>query len=788
MEDEILTLLSNSYESSNETRKTSIIRLFQYIENELEQFLTAIVNILQSKTDTKFIFLSLALIRRIYQHYDQECVDILIQNSESLVQACISLLQSEVSAQSGATMAEIIIFLSDFEINVNQIIQLLTENLQTNSVKVGIFEFFIIICTEIDLDPEIYFSLISYVIDPQFLSIDSQNDVINGIQMLSHIILEKCQLIDSNLLANIINFLLSALSVNEYKSSVYFCFAILAKECALSQQIILDHSFYEELMNDLSNCICLSEIYYFLRKSIKNSSLIPSDSPTFYTNILSLLYSISTSHQKVEIEVGIDEDYDNDSIAFSVIDQLISTHKNGLLPVIKPYLIFNSEIPQIREIGIKILNSIIINCKLEEQELLDFLEIIFTHINDPSFRVKEVSLWALHAFCYQKVLPLEIVKEFYEKEDLSFIESLLSFFGEIDDNNSSILAAISCEILSLFAIKNIDRCFQAIFDILFRFIFDSESHKTNSNSNLAFVQIRIEKVLLKMCSNSFDDEDLILYVLSTFSTCLSQLLHLDLKKSEQLIDFHNFLCEMIDQFLQNNILCLSSFDLDHFQDLITNLINGLMEFVTGNSISALTSLFTSFGDYISSNLNVLYQLFESYQNESIDSIIRYSINQSNFLLIEQFWEIIEDKHNMFFVPLINSIKNEEVALNESHIQIFENLFDPLFLNDFLIILEIIISNNDNAENWIELGFRILNSLKQQQDQNENGDHKIEEIFQQNINLIIKFFQSAEASNNIELCRKLFVDYDLLYILDYAMTDPEVALESESVLIVLNEVM
>lgn len=493
------------------------------------------------------------------------------------------------------------------------------------------------------------------------------------------------------------------------------------------------------------------------------------------------MYSISISHQKVGIENGIEENYDVDSAALSVIEQLIFTQKNCILESIKPYLVFDSESQQVREIGIKLLNSIIINCKLEEQEIFNFLEVIVVHINDPIARVKEASLWALHAICYKKILPLEVVKTFCEKNDCVLFEVLLSFLTEISDDDSSNLAAISCEILSLFVINNVDGCFQSIFDIFFQIV--SELQKMNSDSNLAFVQIRIEKVLLKICSNHYEQEDLIHYVLSTLSSYLNQVLHLNLKQSDNLIDFHSFLCEMIDQFLQNNIFCSSSFNFENFQDLIQDLMNELVEFVSKNSISALTSLFISFGDFTSSQLSVLFQLYESFQNDSVDSLVRYSIHQSNYSLIEQFWEIIEDKHSSFFVPLIEYIEINSVNLNESNIQIFEKLFDPLFLNDFLTILEIIISNSETADCWIKFGFQIINSLKQQQSINEQ---KIEEIFQENIKSIINFFQSSEVSN-IQLCRDLLTDLDLMYILNYALTDPEVALESESIIVVLKEV-
>mgnify|MGYP001130112457 CR=1 FL=1 len=110
------------------------------------------------------------------------------------------------------------------------------------------------------------------------------------------------------------------------------------------------------------------------------------------------------------------------------------------------------------------------------------------------------------------------------------------------------------------------------------------------------------------------------------------------------------------------------------------------------------------------------------------------------------------------------------------------------MSDFLIIIEITISNSETADDWIEFGFRIIYSLKQQQNHSEDDEEqKIEEIFDQNINKIIGFLQSATASN-IELCRSLIIDFDLTYILDYAITDPNVASEAELVFVALNEII
>lgn len=282
-EAELLSLLSNSYGSSNETRKSSIIRLFEYIETNFEQFLGSIQNILQNKNEIKLKFLSLSLIRHIYQNHDQENDDILIQNSETLIQICISLFQTEIAAQSGATIAEIIIFLYEFEININEIIQHLIDFLQSQTGKTGIFEFFSIICDEIEIDPNFYLSLINFITNPQFLDQNNQKDIINGIQLLPNIILKSLSLINSSILTDIINFLLSAFLIKEYKSSVYLSFAFLVSKCDLFQQVTFDQFFFDELIKDLTNGISVFEICYFLRKSIKNNyALFPTISSSSF--------------------------------------------------------------------------------------------------------------------------------------------------------------------------------------------------------------------------------------------------------------------------------------------------------------------------------------------------------------------------------------------------------------------------------------------------------------------------------------------------------------------------
>lgn len=484
------------------------------------------------------------------------------------------------------------------------------------------------------------------------------------------------------------------------------------------------------------------------------------------------MYSISISHHRTSVEVGIDEDYDIDSAAFSVIDKFISSQKNSSLKHIQSFLSFDSDVPQIREVSFKILRTIIINCELDEKSLFGFLGVIFAHLNDSSDRVKEASLWSLHAICYEKVISLDLVKSFFEKGNGELFEALSSFFIEINNNNNSVLAAIVCEILSLFALDNVDLYFQSIFDMFFKLISNLNSKQLIFNSNSAFVQIRIEKVLLKMCSYSFESVEIMNHILSVLITFLNETINVFDSNSESLIDLHDFLCEMIDTFFQNNII--SNFDVQNFQDLISNLLNSLQKIVTPMSISAITSVFISLGDSIQSNLNLLFQLFESYPNESILSIIRYSIKQSNFSLILKFWPIIPDKHSLFFAPLIKQIEIGSTSLDESHIQIFEYFYDPLFLSDFLIILEIVISNTENAEGWIDFGFKLLKS---------QGD-EINNILDDNLGLIIDFMQSAIASN-IQLCRKLFIDYGLLYILNYALKNPEFASSSQLLLTALN---
>lgn len=428
--------------------------------------------------------------------------------------------------------------------------------------------------------------------------------------------------------------------------------------------------------------------------------------------------------------------------------------------------------PQIREVSFKILRTIIINCELDEKSLFGFLGVIFAHLNDSSDRVKEASLWSLHAICYEKVISLDLVKSFFEKGNGELFEALSSFFFEINNNNNSVLAAIVCEILSLFALDNVDLYFQSIFDMFFQLISNLNFKQLIFNSNSAFVQIRIEKVLLKMCSYTFESVEIMNHILYVLITFLNETINAFDSNSESLIDLHDFLCEIIDTFFQNNII--SHFDVQNFQDLISNLLNSLQKIVTPMSISAITSIFISLGDSIQSNLNLLFQLFESYPNESILSIIRYSIKQSNFSLILKFWPIIPDKHSLFFAPLIKQIEIGSTSLDESHIKIFEYFYDPLFLSDFLIILEIVISNTEHAEGWIDFGFKLLKS---------QGD-EINNILDDNLGLIIEFMQSAIASN-IQLCRKLFIDYGLLYILNYALKNPDFASGSQLLLTALN---
>lgn len=289
MDDEIITLLSNSYDSPNETRKSSIILLFQYMEADLDCFLKSIINILQNNPETRIKFLSLSLIRYIYQYYDQVQIDILTQVSEILIESCISLLQSEIAVQSGATLAEISIFLSTFDMNIDQIVHSLIQNLEQNTIEAGSFEFFNTVCDEINIDSSLYFTIINFITNPEFLSQANQIDVIKGIQLISHIILRDIILIELDTLTSIVNFLISAISTFEYKSSVYICFAYLVKKSSYFQHITLDQFFFEELLNDLENENCVFEICYFLRRSIKSNYLItPSNSSSFFFRIFYL--------------------------------------------------------------------------------------------------------------------------------------------------------------------------------------------------------------------------------------------------------------------------------------------------------------------------------------------------------------------------------------------------------------------------------------------------------------------------------------------------------------------
>lgn len=709
-------LLLSSYESnSEENRQIALHSLLSFIQANLKQVFQFTLDILSNSFPSKIKFLSISLIRQIYRVPEESQLPILIEFSHPLFNSSFSLIQSEICLEIAAVLGEILVFLSDHNIDIKSTIEEILSFFPQVTIKRGIFEIFIILCENIELDSQIVFFFLNFFSSNPSYSNDF--DLIAAIQFLTQISTMENFSFDEKISMNLFPFLINYLNTPNIRirESVYICLATFCKYQLLFVNFIDISIISQFILSDLSQENCIKEISLFIKKIIKYHF---EKFSTFIINMIPIFYSISIAHKESEVvDFGEEKSIDHFA-ALSVIEYCLKYHPDQFSQVLS-FLDFDSSKPQIREISFRLLSSIFEFVALNQETLLLSLKSISIHMFDINRRVIESSLWALLSFCCHATTPLEFVMDFFLQETgRTLFDCLSIYFDKCEDKEMAIVSAISIEIICIFALENVYNCFEMLFNQLFQF------HISLINTNLQFIKIRIEKALLTLISSEIQSNMLLsaYHFLHEFIECKNE-------------NEFNFLCELICAYF--------SFHNECDPNLIPLLINDLQTIISSESISSITALYLSQEDQVPLDRSFLFHLFESNTEIAIDSIILYSIEHLDLSLLTNLNPLIDDKHQQILIPLIEKVERENEDVDQLNIPILNEFYDSCLFSDYIRLISAIISVSESPQPWIEFAIGIFNK-------------EDEEIIYDSIIDIVQLFESFAASD-LETFQRVIIE-------------------------------
>ncbi|OHT14683.1 hypothetical protein TRFO_14857 [Tritrichomonas foetus] len=694
-----LSLLSQTIDSQYNTSKQALHTLQNFADTNLSSFFSLCFLVLDdTNLDFNIKFLVLSLVKFIYCIETQKERNDLIQISLDLISKCFSLFPI-IPYQSGLLSAEVIFYLSDF-MNIDQFIFTLFSLLSNNDFIKGSIEAFIYLCTEIELNSTILNQLLNFILQNYSLSDDLLSKLIDLLTLLFTNQKNDFENFQHEIFSSFLSNILKKINL---RPTIYYFLATIIKFNTEKINLFNTQDLFQHIYQDLSNKTNIQSISYLLRKFIKKNLYF-----SIIFQFLPLLYHISCTQLKATID--LEEEFDDQIASFSVIEQMIVLLDEKSLNFFLPFLDFESNVPQIREISFRILSNLFICCSFTNEQIIQFLNLISNHLNDENLRVRESSLWSLHSIIAKKIVPLELI--------FPLCERISNFF-----NDHQVLAAISCEILKEFAIENTCNSTCYLIDFFIHLL---------QNSLSVFLLLRIQKALLSICSCLLFNPEVILNILFKFTNLLNN------PETKSILKENipnKFIYVLIEQILTNlnNIIDIN--DHYHFLKILFHLLfHLLIKEITVESISAITSLFILCHP---SDNSILFNIYQNNPQISINSIIHFSIIKNEISMIPHFWSFIEDKRKQFFKPFYRHLSADNFDFDCSlveQIQIFYEIYEGEFFKDMLKIIEVIVSSTSHCENWIEFGFKIIIG----KDVNSFTTNEIKQA--------LLFLQSAAASN------------------------------------------
>ena len=673
--EELLLILNTAISKNNNEQQNSYYLLFQYIAQNPYNFLEKCLFFLKNEAvNDNSKILIIYLLKNIFLENQIINSQILLNYSNDILQTIISLF-IKFPLHAGALAATITIFIYN-NINADIIPNMIKNIFQLyNSLDFlrGTYEYLIDLFMNIEIDQNVAGSVYNFILAHLNLSIPD-DITIEGIFLLS--ILFKFQFITSNLdmIFSSLFHLLDTTSSDKLFSYIYECFYSLLKYNNIEIDDIFIISIQSRIIQDLENISTFKKYFniYYLAKTLK--ILVKMNYLVSYDRIIPLIYNIFISHQKIDID--LDEDYDNSISSFSIIEEIIyhNRFEMKLYFLKNKFINFDSRQPQVIELSFRILSSLIITSSFTLEEINTIIQLVIKNLSNENMRIREAVLWTLHSICLVDYFPLNYIY------DLSF--KTLNYYIKYSPNNDEInnfviLSAISYEILSLFASHNICNQIHNIFQILLERLIQTRN---------SFLYIRLDKLLSKIAEKINP-----IFIIE----CINNYF---LNKINGNKYTWNSIYAILDSSMKND----SSIQLIEKHDIITFLLKNINK----KSIFTLTKFLLKSNN--KDDYSYLIDLFNRYPKISISSIILYSIEQCDFSLFSQYWNLVKDKISV--IKQITQKNDVDYFYKISYqIQIFMEIYESTYFCEFLSLIDIIISNtiNEETEKWIYFGMQII---------------------------------------------------------------------------------